>query len=38
MVVADDWGFDPSVRMTRRVFGRIEMVQGVLINEELRHS
>jgi hypothetical protein len=31
MPVADDWGFDPSVRMMRRVFGRIEMVQGDLL-------
>ena len=31
MAVADDWGFDPSVRMMRRVFGRIEMVQGELL-------
>jgi hypothetical protein len=28
---ADDWGFDPSVRMMRRVFGRIERVQGDLL-------
>jgi hypothetical protein len=27
---ADDWGVDPSVRMMRRVFGRIERVQGDL--------
>lgn len=31
MAVADDWGVDPSVRMMRRVFGRIEMVQGDLL-------
>ncbi|UCB49339.1 MAG: hypothetical protein JSW56_00030 [Deltaproteobacteria bacterium] len=31
MAVADDWGFDPSVRMMRRVFGRIERVQGDLL-------
>ena len=28
---ADDWGLDPSVRMMRRVFGRMEMVQGGLL-------
>jgi hypothetical protein len=28
---ADDWGVDPSVRMMRRVFGRIERVQGDLL-------
>lgn len=31
MAVADDWGLDPSVRMMRRVFGRIEMLQGDLL-------
>jgi hypothetical protein len=31
MDVGDDWGVDPSVRMMRRVFGRIEMVQGDLL-------
>ena len=31
MAVADDWGFDPSVRMMRRVYERIEMVQGELL-------
>lgn len=31
MDVADDWGFDPSVQMMRRVFGRIEKVQRDLL-------
>ena len=31
MAVADDWGVDPSVRMMRRVFGRIEVIQGDLL-------